>query len=454
MNDKRILFLISNQHLIRAGGIGTFTRAFNDFCNDYGYQVDFAADKKAKNANDLGIEPYTPSKELGYGDHNSYFFYNDSINLEKVKNFQTVLLDLVFNYFYDVIVCNTPEAAFAAYQLGLHRCTKVVYYSHFECLVEYDIPKNKVFNRDYVEFFRELASFNSDMVIGTQSDAVSEIIGSYSKNKNIETLPLMVPNDELENYNQINKWASEGVLFIGRYEDRKGAADFVDMIKFTGLPAKIMTNKNGANKFKKEFDNAGITDYEIRYDIEGEEKMEFVSSARIGYFPSYSESFSYALLDAISFMPCFVYGGYPWTNTWLQFRNARFLEKGNGKQNNYALVQSAYHNDFAVDTNSLENFYELARNYWKQFIERQYESQAGSNKFTKLLDNDPDTTFTMAQMFNQIEQYQDTVVQAYKACHSGKYKIKQEENKTLLTLNGDFNIIEKQENNPLEDLMG
>ena len=41
-----------------------------------------------------------------------------------------------------------------------------------------------------------------------------------------------------------------GVLWIGRWEPRKNPEEFIRVIKETKLPAKVITNTNGARKFE------------------------------------------------------------------------------------------------------------------------------------------------------------------------------------------------------------
>jgi hypothetical protein len=49
-------------------------------------------------------------------------------------------------------------------------------------------------------------------------------------------------------------------------------------MKESGLPCKVMTSVSSKKKFEKAFEEAGITDYDIRTGITGDEKVEFVFS--------------------------------------------------------------------------------------------------------------------------------------------------------------------------------
>jgi hypothetical protein len=58
-----------------------------------------------------------------------------------------------------------------------------------------------------------------------------------------------------------------------------------------------MTNSNGAKKFEKAFSDAGITNYEIKAGITGEEKVEFIGSSSVFFMPSLRENYPFAFLE-------------------------------------------------------------------------------------------------------------------------------------------------------------
>jgi len=51
--NKRIAFLISDQHLIPHGGIGQFAKGFIEMCDSINWKVDLLLDKEP--TNDLSI---------------------------------------------------------------------------------------------------------------------------------------------------------------------------------------------------------------------------------------------------------------------------------------------------------------------------------------------------------------------------------------------------------------
>ena len=68
--DKRILFLISDQHFIPHGGIGSFCKGYTEMCNRIGWKVDILLDKSPRNDNfkqlitDLGGNVRYPNDPL------------------------------------------------------------------------------------------------------------------------------------------------------------------------------------------------------------------------------------------------------------------------------------------------------------------------------------------------------------------------------------------------------
>ena len=103
----------------------------------------------------------------------------------------------------------------------------------------------------------------------------------------------------------------EGVLWIGRWEPRKNPEAFIEMIQQTGLPAKVITNATGAKKFESAL-KAINAKYEIKFGIYGQEKVDFLTSARVAYNPAIRESFGLAFYETIGHMPTVALEGMSW----------------------------------------------------------------------------------------------------------------------------------------------
>jgi glycosyltransferase involved in cell wall biosynthesis len=108
-----------------------------------------------------------------------------------------------------------------------------------------------------------------------------------------------------------NNKPREGVLWIGRWEPRKNPEEFIRAIKETGLPAKVITNTNGAKKFEEALKAIGAK-YEIKIGIYGKEKVDFISSARVAYNPAIRESFGLAFYECMGQLPTVAIKGMSW----------------------------------------------------------------------------------------------------------------------------------------------
>jgi len=86
-----------------------------------------------------------------------------------------------------------------------------------------------------------------------------------------------------------------------------------------------MTNKNGAKKFEKAFQEAGITDYEIKAGITGKEKVDFVCGSSVFFMPSLRENYPFAFLECLGHMPCVVLDKQDWSDNF----DSKFYNKVN-----------------------------------------------------------------------------------------------------------------------------
>ncbi len=81
----------------------------------------------------------------------------------------------------------------------------------------------------------------------------------------------------------------------------------------TKLPARVMTNANGAKKFEERLKKLGV-DFQIKVSIIGQEKVDFITSCRIAFNPSTVESYGMAFYEQHIQLPTFVLENQRWTN--------------------------------------------------------------------------------------------------------------------------------------------
>ena len=132
--------MISDQHFIPHGGIGSFAKGFTEMCGRIGWKVDIILDKAPNESYKELIESHGantiwPLESLRYNDHTGTFAFSDTINFEKIINFRKSLLQALEHNLYDMIVCNTQEAMSAAYAMTLNKDIPVVFYTHLHSMI-------------------------------------------------------------------------------------------------------------------------------------------------------------------------------------------------------------------------------------------------------------------------------------------------------------------------------
>lgn len=311
--DKRVAFLISDQHFIPHGGIGQFAKGFTEMCGRIDWKVDIVLDKHPTNdfseiVKSLGANIVYPPESLKYSDHTATFAFSDTINFEKIVNFRKAILHAFQENIYDMIVCNTQESMSAAYAMTVHKYIPVVFYTHLHSMIFRESQGSDVFLDSYHNFYNKHMEFD-DIVIGTQSQKnIDELTKFGATNCQLLRMP-MTERGLLEPYMGDRR----GVLFIGRWEEGKNPEAYIKVMKECGLPCKVMTNANGAKKFEKAFKEAGITDYEIRIGIVGQEKVDFIKSCKVFFMPSLRENYPFAFMECLGHLSCVVLDTQDWS---------------------------------------------------------------------------------------------------------------------------------------------
>ena len=324
---KRIAFLISDQHFIPHGGIGSFAKGFTEMCGRIGWKVDIVLDKAPTNEFteliiSLGANIVYPDEPLKYNDHTATFAFSDTINFEKIINFRKAILKAFETNVYDMIVCNTQEAMTASYAMTVNKYIPVVFYTHLHSMIFRESQGSDVFLNSYHNFYNKHMEF-TDIIIGTQSQKnIDELTKFGATNCALLRMP-MSERGLLEPYTGTRK----GVLFIGRWEEGKNPEAYIRVMKECKIHCKVMTNSNGAKKFEKAFADAGITDYEIRAGITGQEKVDFIRSSSVFFMPSLRENYPFAFLECLGHMPCVVLDNQDWSDNF----NEKYFHKVNIK---------------------------------------------------------------------------------------------------------------------------
>lgn len=303
--DKRIGFLVSYQTLVPHGGIGQFAKSFCELMDSHNIKVDIITDKEPQNnefVKSLKANVIAPLESLRYTDHSNIFMYGDTFCYERMANFRNSIIEASEHNIYDAFVCNTYETVQVASTMGLEDVIQIIAYTHLESQIFRDTSNPFLHNTN--ELMRQQLTTNG-IFIGTQSKFNQlEIDDSYH-------LPIPITEQGLlEEHHQ----PREGVLFVGRWEEGKNPELYLDLIEQTKLPARVMTNANGAKKFEERFKKMGITDYKIGVSIIGKEKVDFITSCRVAFNPSNVESYGMAFYEQHIQLPTLVLENQRWTN--------------------------------------------------------------------------------------------------------------------------------------------
>jgi len=303
--DKRIGFLVSYQTLIPHGGIGQFTKSFCELMDQHDIKVDIITDKEPQDTEFVKSIPaniIAPLESLKYTDHSNIFMYGDTFCYERMANFRTAIVEALEHNLYDALICNTYETIQVASTMGLEDVIQIIAYTHLESQIFKDTKNPFLFNTN-VAMRYQLSTPNIN--VGTQSK-----FNQLHLDESSYHLPIPITERGLleEHYNP-----REGILFVGRWEEGKNPELFLDLIEQTKLPAKVMTNATGAKKFEERLQKIDVP-YEIRVSIIGQEKVDFITSARVAFNPSTVESYGMAFYEQHIQMPTLVLENQRWTN--------------------------------------------------------------------------------------------------------------------------------------------
>jgi len=310
---KKVAFVITSQHCIPHGGIGQFCKSFCDMAEELDWAVNIIMDKPAAKSS---LTDYLDDKDnvcfynknnMSYAGHNKRFVFEDTMNLERMVNIRDNFIDALETNVYDFVIINSPDGVTPVYNLGLSKYIPVIFYTHSENFIFLEKGANKVFSESCIKYMQNLLQLPK-LTVGTQTTVNVEEI-----HKNFEVpsvaLPMRVPELSLLDTKECEK---SGILFTGRWEPRKNPQAFCDAIIELGLPAKVLTNAKGKDKFEKYFKDAGHTAYDIRASIIGKEKIEFIQSAKLAYHPAKLESFGFSAFESLHTCPTFCLEEYEW----------------------------------------------------------------------------------------------------------------------------------------------
>jgi hypothetical protein len=273
--------------------------------DQHNIKVDIITDKEPNDNEFVKSIPaniIAPLESLKYTDHSNIFMYGDTFCYERMANFRTAIVEALEHNLYDALICNTYETVQVASTMGLEDVIQIIAYTHLESQIFKDTKNPFLYSTN--EMMRRQLEMDQ-LYVGTQSK-----FNQLNISDTVWHLPIPISEPALleEHHKQ-----REGILFVGRWEEGKNPELFLELIEQTKLPAKVMTSANGAKKFEDRLKKIGVP-YEIKVGIIGQEKVDFMTSARIAFNPSIVESYGMAFYEQHIQMPTLVLENQRWTN--------------------------------------------------------------------------------------------------------------------------------------------
>lgn len=303
----------------------------------------FVGDKQYYNARPLRTEPSEDRHSQG-------------IDYAKIQNFSSVL-NSFSDENYDIYLVNTPEAFDSISSFKTN--AKIILYTHLFNQIFPEQAGRSVFTEEYVSHFNNF--MYGPHTIATQTEYNRQRLLAQGV-KNCVVMPMPMPERALLTSSQNTE--KSGVLFIGTHSPGKNPKAYISAMKKLNLPCKIMTSPKSAKTFEKKLKEAGITNYDIRVGITGQEKVDFIRSCKVSFNTSLLESYSFAFLECVGHMPVVVLDTQNWTDNF----DPKYYHKTNTRKA-HEVIRSLYdssYNDDALDY--VKQLDEKATNAWRNLL--------------------------------------------------------------------------------------
>lgn len=370
VRNKRVLVLTISKHLRVSTGIATWTRSMlellaKDSWIDVEILGDKADEKEVLSGFDLcSVTRHPFKREIKHWQDS---FAPPPFDFETFHAFQKILDKVLFgDKVYDAVLSTCTESALAV--ASFRDYAKVfsgVYVTHHRTIVD-----NSIEDAARVLFCNEVVAKMKNMKCITQLPVNAKILKEVH-GADYEVIPLLREKPLYPAKNQ------SGVLWIGRVDSQKNPDEFLSFLKESGLPGKILTGGNGAGvKFEEKLKKMGITNCEVRANISGQEKTDFIQSAKLSYSTSINETFGYGVLEALSVCPTMILEA-AWADFWYE-NGAIKVTKKDAVSTALRLYNST--DPYTVDVDKMEASW---RQKWVDTIFRPYE--LGGSEKSKVL---------------------------------------------------------------------
>ena len=383
--ERRIGFLVSYQTLIPHGGIGQYAKSFIELMRGNNIKVDIITDKEPRKSDftsELNTNIIYPDVSLPYTEHSATFMHDDTFCYERMANFRNAIIKAHRTNIYDAFICNTYETVQVASTMQLEESIQIIAYTHLESQL---VNENRNPFLVSTNNMMRLQLLMPNIYIGTQSEYNTSLI------KNSYQLPIPLSEPSLLDEHHVQR---DGVLYIGRWEYDKHPEVFINIIKQTKLPAKVLTSPNGVHKFEEALSTLGVQ-YEVKGGLFGEEKVKFITSSRVAVNPSYVESYGMAFYETHIQLPTVALSDKRWTNN---FDNRYFYQS---TRKNIAETVSELYEQYPT----AESFYQGRLEYFRQQENKVFDNYKKCFSSFKSKESDKSTASILQLSTFSVKEY-------------------------------------------------
>lgn len=320
MTTKKIAILVCKRHFRATSGIGNYCKAMYDMYSEKGHIVHFITDMRLDE--DESLIKSVPNavfihddNSLDLNNHVKSFFFSETVIIERVLNYRNALLKAMSRNIYDGFILNDIEGLMAIYISGICYVSPCVFYTHLEMAL---FRKHNAFSKQF-ESILHLFMNLPNLIIGTQTKENVDEILQHNPNINVKYMPMPIPERGLLKDSDTEE--REGVLFITNVDLRKNIKRSYDILEKTGLKGIFLTNKTSARKIQKELLQRGVKNVEIHHTLQGKEKIDVISKAKVFHHSSDGETYSYAVGEALHRCPVVLDENKDWTKYFVEVAN-------------------------------------------------------------------------------------------------------------------------------------
>jgi hypothetical protein len=309
----RIAQVCSNDTLIPDGGVGISVASLSKLFIRNDCQVDIITDIRPSNGKrqrfqeqleGLGCRIVRAPDNISYTRYSRTHQMNWGIQSEESANMRESMMCALHTAVYDLVIIHSVNSTPGIYSLDLWKWIPTIIYTHDpNAIFKY---KQQLRYSQGAQNFSDILYRLPGLLIGTHTEHNRTCIDLPQ----VRVLPLPLTTDLLL---QDYTGPREGVLFIGKWEDRKNPALFCRVVAAAKLPARIITSPHSIDKFRREFAKLQHSDVTFIQDQHpeslrrgyptAEEKTDFIQRCRVAYLPYLFETCPLAIQEAHCQMP-------------------------------------------------------------------------------------------------------------------------------------------------------